>query len=146
MSASPGFITLLEDLLRPLGPITVRRMFGGAGVYCDGLFFAIVDDDTLYLKTDEKGRAAFAAEGMGPFTYMTKDGPGTLMTYWRAPERLFDDSEDMIAWARQALDAAHRAAAKKQGGARPSSGRGGDGRGGRGTTSGAPKKSTRPRP
>jgi DNA transformation protein len=111
MTASAGFIELLKDLLAPLGLITVRRMFGGAGVYSDGRFFAIVDDDTLFLKTDEAGRAAFEAEGMGPFTYMTKHGSGTLTSYWRAPERLLDDPDEMVAWARTALAAARSSSA-----------------------------------
>ena len=112
MSASRGFLELLEDLLRPLGPISVRRMFGGAGIYCDGQVFAFVDDDQLFFKTDEAGRSAFADEGMGPFTYTTKHGPGTLMSYWRAPERLLEDPDEMVAWARTALGVARRAATK----------------------------------
>ena len=118
MAASAGFLELLKDLMAPLGQISVRRMFGGAGIYCDGQFFALVDDDTLFLKTDESGRAAFEAEGMGPFTYMTKDGPGTLLSYWRAPERLLDDADEMLAWARAAMGVARRAAAKKKPSAR----------------------------
>jgi DNA transformation protein len=112
MTASKGFLELLEDLLAPLGPISVRRMFGGAGIYCDGLVFAFVDDDQLFLKADEAGRAAFEAEDMGPFTYTTKHGPGTLMSYWRAPERLLEDPDEMIAWARTALAVARRATTK----------------------------------
>jgi DNA transformation protein len=112
MSASRGFLELLEDLLKPLGPISVRRMFGGAGIYCDGQVFAFVDDDQLFFKTDEAGRDAFEAEGMGPFTYTTKHGPGTLMSYWRAPERLLEDPDEMVAWARTALGVARRAPAK----------------------------------
>jgi len=112
MSASRGFLELLEDLLAPLGPISVRRMFGGAGIYCDGQVFAFVDDDQLFFKTDEPGRAAFEAEGMGPFTYATKHGPGTLMSYWRAPERLLEEPDEMVAWASTALVVARRAATK----------------------------------
>lgn len=111
MTASPGFLDLLLDLLAPLGPIAVRRMFGGAGIYCDGQVFAFVDDDTLFLKTDEPGRAAFEAEGLGPFTYVTKHGPGTLLSYWRAPERLLDDRDEMLEWAGRALGVARRASA-----------------------------------
>lgn len=112
MTASKGFLDLLEDLLTPLGPISVRRMFGGAGVYCDGHVFAFVDDDQLFLKTDEAGRVAFEDEGMGPFTYTTKHGPGTLISYWRAPERLLEDPDEMVAWARTALGVARRSPAK----------------------------------
>ncbi len=126
MTASTEFIELVKELLAPLGPIMVRRMFGGAGVYCDAIVFAFIDDDTLFLKTDEAGRAAFESEGMGPFTYMTKDGPGTLMSYWRAPERLLDEPDEIVLWARRALATARlqlRAKALKnkraRGGAKP---------------------------
>jgi DNA transformation protein len=114
MTASPGFIEFLQEVLAPLGPIAVRRMFGGAGIYCDSQVFAFVDDDTLYLKTDEAGRRAFEAEGAGPFRYMTKHGPGELISYWQAPERLLDDPEEMVAWARRALAVAKASAAQKK--------------------------------
>lgn len=114
MTASAGFLDLLQDLLAPLGPVAVRRMFGGAGIYCDGQVFAFVDDDTLFFKTDEAGRAAFEAEGLGPFTYMTKHGPGTLLSYWRAPERLLDDRDEMLEWAGRALAVARRATKPKR--------------------------------
>jgi DNA transformation protein len=89
-------------------------MFGGAGIYCDAVVFAFVDDDTLFLKTDETGRAAFEAEGMGPFTYTTKNGPGILLSYWRAPERLLEDPDEMVGWARASLAIARAAAARKK--------------------------------
>lgn len=108
MTVSSSLVELLQELLSPLGVIAVRRMFGGAGVYCDGQVFAFIDNDTLFLKTDEAGRAQFEAEGLGPFTYMTKDGPGTLLSYWRAPERLLDEPDDMLAWARRALAVAKK--------------------------------------
>src|SRR5262245_57958419 len=74
MTASTEFIELVKELLAPLGPIMVRRMFGGAGVYCDAVVFAFIDDDTLFLKTDVLGRAAFLAEGMGPVHLHDKGG------------------------------------------------------------------------
>ena len=113
MSASPGFIELLKDLLAPVGAVTVKRMFGGAGIYIDGLFIGIVDKDVLYFKTDETTRKAFETEGTGPFEYDTKHGPGVLNSYWRAPERLLDDSDEMAAWAREALGVARSAEAAK---------------------------------
>lgn len=103
MAISDGFIAQVTEVLRPLGTITVRRMFGGAGVYCDGVIIALVNDDVLYLKTDDTTRPAFNAEGTGPFRYATKDGEHTLTSYWRAPERLFDDEDEMLVWAKRAL-------------------------------------------
>ena len=113
MTASAGFIELLEDLLAPLGVISIRKMFGGAGVYADGVVFAFIDRDALFLKTDEAGRTAFEAVGMGPFTYTTKHGPGTLLSYWRMPERLLDEPDEMVEWAKRAIGVARRRAASK---------------------------------
>jgi DNA transformation protein len=117
MTASAGFIELLEDALSGLGPVSVRRMFGGAGVYADGVMFGLVADDTLYLKADDATQRAFAAEGLEPFVYEGR-GRKIAMSYWRIPERLLDDPDEMVAWARAALGVARRAAA-----ARPTSAR-----------------------
>ena len=121
MAAGGSFAEFLQDQLRPLGHVTVRRMFGGAGVYCDGLMFGLVSDDTLYFRVDDGNRGAFEAEGQQPFTY---DGKGKTiqLPYWRVPERLFDEPEEMIDWARAALAAARRVAATKK--SKPKSRRG----------------------
>jgi len=110
MAASKAFVEFLHDQLRSVGPIAVRRMFGGAGVYADGVMFALIADDTLYFKADEATRAEFAAEGLEAFTYATKNGRNSLTSFWRAPERLFDDADEMQAWARTAIGVARRAA------------------------------------
>lgn len=118
MATSDGFIDHLKDALAPLGAISVRRMFGGAGIYCKGTIFALVDDDVLYLKADAANRPDFEAEGLGPFVYVGKGKP-IAMSYWRAPERLLDDSEELIAWATKAVAASKVAKASKP--ARPAS-------------------------
>jgi DNA transformation protein len=110
MTASDGFIEYLKDLLNGLGPVTVRRMFGGAGMFVDGVMFALILDDTLYFKADDSNRPDFEAEGLAPFSYSTKDGRNTIMSYWRCPDRLFDDPDEMAAWARKAFGAARRSA------------------------------------
>lgn len=112
MAASEGFVALLKDVLNGLGPVTVRRMFGGAGVYMDGVMFALVADDTLYLKADDETKRAFKAEGLGPFGYQAR-GKKIDLPYWRVPERLLDDPDEMVAWARTALCVARRTAAAK---------------------------------
>jgi TfoX/Sxy family transcriptional regulator of competence genes len=81
MTVSAGFIDQVTELLQGLGHITVRRMFGGAAAYCDGTVFALLDEDCLYFKTDDAGRAAFEAEGMGPFSYETKNGPAQIASF-----------------------------------------------------------------
>lgn len=113
MVASAKFAEFLEDQLHGLGEISVRRMFGGAGVYCDGVMFGLVSDDTLYLRVDDGNRSAFEAEAMQPFRYEA-NGRTIQLPYWRAPERLFDEPEEMMTWAREALAAARRVAATRK--------------------------------
>lgn len=112
MSASKGFIELLKNSMRDLGPVNVRRMFGGAGVYADGVMFGLIAEDTLYLKGDVETKRDFEAEGLCPFVYEGR-GRKISMSYWRAPERLLDDPDELVVWARTALEAARRAAAAK---------------------------------
>jgi DNA transformation protein len=104
MRVSDGYIALLQDLLSDLGTVTARRMFSGAGVYIDGVIFALVIDDVLYLKTDDESRAAFEAEGLEPFGFV-KQGKRISTSYWRAPELLLDDRAEMQRWASRALKA-----------------------------------------
>ena len=114
MAAGGSFAEFLQDQLRPLGHVTVRRMFGGAGVYCDGLMFGLVSDDTLYFRVDDHNRAAFKeAQSFPPLNY-EKRGGSIDLSFWRAPERLFDEPDELVAWARAALAAARRVAAKRQ--------------------------------
>jgi DNA transformation protein len=90
----------------------MRRMFGGAGIYADGVMFGLIADDTLYLKANDETKRNFEAEGLGPFVY-EGGGRTVAMSYWRIPERLLDDPDEMVAWARIALGVAQRAAAAK---------------------------------
>jgi DNA transformation protein len=98
----------ISELFAEFGPVSVRRMFGGAGIYADGVMIAILDEGVIYLKTSEDGRGAFEREGCGPFQYDTKNGKQTIKTYWRMPERLYDDPDELAVWARQALAAARQ--------------------------------------
>jgi DNA transformation protein len=107
-----SFREFLADLFAPLGGVGFRKMFGGLGIFRDGQMFALVADDVLYFKADEATRAAFEAEGCGPFTYEGKDGPRS-MSYWRAPERLFDEPDEFCEWALRAFAVAERAKEKK---------------------------------
>ena len=113
MSADAALIAHLTDVLRPLGGVTARRMFGGAGIFRDGLMFGLIADEVLYLKADTETVADFEAEGLGPFTYGTKNGDRILTSYWRAPERLVDDDDEMRLWCRRAAEVATRTAKKK---------------------------------
>ena len=106
----------LRDLFAEFGPVSVRRMFSGAGVYADGVIFALVLRDVLYLKADETTSARFAAEGCGPFQYQRKGSKArkpTALPYWRIPDRLYDDPAELADWARAALAVARASAAAK---------------------------------
>jgi DNA transformation protein len=103
----------IRDLFSAFGPVAVRRMFGGAGIYADGVMFALVADGVIYLKADERNAPAFEREKLPPFTYTTKNGKRGVMSYRRMPERLYDDPEELAAWARDALAAARRGEARK---------------------------------
>lgn len=104
---------LLIEHLAPLGRITVRRMFSGGGVYCDGVILALVLRDAVHFKVDDASRPDYEAEGMAPFSYDTKTGRHVLTSYWRIPERLLDEPDELLVWARKALQASLRAGAEK---------------------------------
>jgi DNA transformation protein len=92
----------------------MRRMFGKTGVFCDGVMLGMVRDDTLYFRVDDDNRAAFKeAESFPPLNYEKKGGTIDL-SFWRAPERLFDEPDELISWARAALGAARRVAVKRE--------------------------------
>src|SRR5262245_61682822 len=109
MAASAGFLDFIKEQLSGFGPVTTRRMFGGAGIFRDGLMFALIADETLYLKADDVSQGEFEARSLPPFTYGTKDGKRTVMSYWRAPEACLDDRDEMTEWAHKAFAAALRA-------------------------------------
>ena len=89
-------------------------MFSGAGVYCDGVIFALILRDVLHFRVDDANRSAYQAEGLKPFSYQAKGRTVEMGSYWRVPERLFDDPDEMVEWARAALAAGQRAAVKKK--------------------------------
>lgn len=102
MAPSEGFKDFIKDQLAGFGTVSIRNMFGGAGVYADGVMFAILPDDTLYLKVDETSSRAYEAEGMSPFTYTPEGRAPVAMSYWEVPPRLLEEPEELAAWAREA--------------------------------------------
>ena len=113
MAISQDFLDFLHDQLHGLGHITTRRMFSGAAIYCDGVVFALVLRDVLYFKVDDGNRGAYEAEGLEPFIYEARGKPVRVEAYRRVPERLFDDPDEMLEWARAALAAGRRTPSKK---------------------------------
>jgi DNA transformation protein len=114
MVASDSFAEFLREQLAPLGRVTMRRMFGKTGVFCDGFMLAMVRDNTLYYRVDDDNRAVFKeAASFPPLNYAKKGGTIDL-AFWRAPEWLFDEPDELVTWARAALAAARRVAAKRE--------------------------------
>ncbi|MDH3580931.1 MAG: TfoX/Sxy family protein [Hyphomicrobiales bacterium] len=113
MGVSEDYKKFIQELFAGFAPVTIRNMLGGGGVFNDGVMFAIIADETLYLKADDTNRAAFEAEGMGPFTYQAKDRVST-MSYWEVPERLYDDPEEFADWARSAYAVSFKNKKKKR--------------------------------
>jgi DNA transformation protein len=108
------FIPFVQELMEGWAPVSARRMFGGHGLYHEGLMFAIVMDQRLYLKADEANRPEFEALGLAPFTYAMK-GKEVALSYWAAPDAIFDEPSEAVRWAQSSWDAAlrgHKAKAK----------------------------------
>jgi DNA transformation protein and related proteins len=104
----------IRELFREFGPVSVRRMFGGAGVFVDGIMIALVSREVVYLKADAETIPAFERENLAPFSYSTRDGERKLTSYWRLPDRLYDDGGELALWARAAHAVALRASARRQ--------------------------------
>jgi DNA transformation protein len=102
MAVTEGFKEFVRDLFADFGPVTIRNMFGGAGVYAEGVMFAILVDDTLYLKTNAVSAFAYASEGMTPFKYTPRGKEPVAMSYWEVPPRLLEEPDELASWAREA--------------------------------------------
>jgi DNA transformation protein len=114
MVASGSFAEFLREQLAPLGRVTMRRMFGKTGVFCDGVMLGMVTEDTLYLRVDEHNREAFKEVASSPPLNYAKKGRSIDLSFWRTPDRLLDEPDELVAWARVAMDAARRVAAKRE--------------------------------
>src|SRR5256885_16485669 len=113
MVASETYAEFLREQLAPLGRITLRRMFGKTGVFCDGVMLGVVTENTLYFRVDEENRETFReAEAFPPLNY-AKQGQTIDLAFWRVPERLFDEPDEFIIWARAALRSEERRVGKE---------------------------------
>ena len=103
-----GFRQYILELLSPLGAVAAKRFFGGTGFSLDGVQFAMVMRDTLYLRVDAETRPRYERAGAAPFSYATRKGQVEVRTYFAVPEALLDDAEELCIWAGQAIRAATR--------------------------------------
>jgi DNA transformation protein and related proteins len=108
LASSSGFEAFAIDQLSELGEVVPRKMFGGVGLYCDGLFFGLIARDQLYLKVDDQTRAFFEAAGSTPFR--PYDDRPVTMQYYAVPVDVLESAPELRGWARRALGAASRAA------------------------------------
>lgn len=113
MTVSADYLQYVLDQLQALGGVSSRRMFGGAGLYCDELFFGLISDDTLYLRVDDSNRGDFTTRGAGPFRPYA-DRPELSMSYFEAPADVLDDARQLAEWARRSIAVAQRAPPGRQ--------------------------------
>lgn len=127
MAITPAYREFLEELLAPLGPVGLRRMFGGAGVFYGSTMFGLVVGETLYLKVGDANRPDYDAVGMRPFCYRGRGGREIALSYYELPGSLLDEPDELLDWARKAIlvamDAARQAPAKRRRAAAAGTGR-----------------------
>ena len=107
------FTSYVVDLMQSIGPVNAKAMFGGYGIFLEGLMFALIADSVLFLKVDGESENEYKAKGLEKFTYFKK-GKEYKMSYCQAPEETLEDINEMNSWALKAYKAAQRASAKKQ--------------------------------
>jgi DNA transformation protein len=112
MAVSKNFVAYVLEQLAQITNVTSRRMFGGVGLYAEGLFFGLIDDDTLYFKVDDSNRAEYAQRGSKPFCPFP-DKSEFSMSYYDLPAEVLEDAEDLTRWARKSVVVASAAASRK---------------------------------
>lgn len=113
-----SFHAFVKELFAGMGPVQIKRMFGGAGGFHDGLMFLLIADDTIYLKADDALKKELAGEGCGPFVWTPQSGPrkGEKLDlgYWRLPDSAMDDPDEAARWGAKALSIAKAKSASKK--------------------------------
>jgi len=113
MAVSAEYRDHLQEIFGPLGPVSVRRMFGGVGVFYGDVMFALATGDEVFLKVDDVNKPEFESAGMAVFSYLRGGEQRQLGSYMAMPEALFDEPEELLTWARGSVDAALRNAKAK---------------------------------
>lgn len=115
--ADYSFHDYVKELFAGLGPVQIKRMFGGAGGYADGVMFLLLADDVIHIKVDDALKADLREEGCGPFVWTPQSGPrageAIDLGYWRLPDSALDDPDEAVDWGRRALAVAKAKAAAK---------------------------------
>jgi DNA transformation protein and related proteins len=109
LPVSGDYLNYVLEQLAGLDGVSARRMFGGVGLYCDELFFGLIDDDTLYLRVNDDNRADYAVRGMAQFRPYA-DRPEVSMSYYEIPADVLEDPGQLVEWARRSVAAAASAA------------------------------------
>jgi DNA transformation protein and related proteins len=113
MAVSRDYLQYVLEQLARLPQVTSRRMFGGVGLYSDGVFFGIIDNDTVFFKTDDSTRETYIARGSEPFRPY-KDRPEVSMSYFQVPADVLEDTDELVPWARAAVRTAAALAETKR--------------------------------
>lgn len=108
MAVDEGLVAWVAEAIEPVGTVTSKRLFGGAALYCDGVAFAILAFDALWLKADRESNAIWDAEGTERFTVTRDNGKVQSLNYRRAPDATYDDADVLRHWALLAIEAGHR--------------------------------------
>jgi DNA transformation protein and related proteins len=121
MAVSANFLSYVIDQLTvsALGSVRSRRMFGGIGLYCDDVFFGLIDDDIVYFKVDDSNRDDYTSRGCEAFRPLADDPDAVSMSYFRVPEDVLEDSDVLKGWARKSVVIAAASAARKAAKKRP---------------------------
>lgn len=114
MTADARFLDALREVLAFVPDLRLKTMFGAVGVYSGEVFFAVGEDDALYLKVDAETEPAFRAEGLKPFVFRDSKGVETTLSYWRAPDEVWEDPDVARHWVDLAIGAARRKKARKR--------------------------------
>jgi DNA transformation protein len=113
-----SFHDYVKELFAGLGPVQIKRMFGGAGGYADGVMFLLLDNDTIHIKVDDALKVELREAGCGPFVWEPRSGPRAGekvdLGYWRLPDSALDDPDEAAIWGRKALAIAKAKAAGKK--------------------------------
>ena len=107
------FTSYVVELMQSIGPVRAKRMFGGHGIFLEGLMFGLVAESVLYLKVDKDTENEFQAKGLEAFSYIKK-GKKIKLSYYQAPEEALENEEEMKCWATKAYRTALRATSKKR--------------------------------